>query len=61
MILGVMYLVGCFGVSFAAVFTGASGWEAAGIAALPVSIASGLGVIVWGNVKEHQAKNGTSQ
>jgi hypothetical protein len=30
----------------------------AGLAALNTSLATGLGVIVWGNAQEHRAKNG---
>ena len=54
-LLGFCYLVGCFGVSLAAVLRGVTGWDAAGVASLFASIAGGLGVVVWGNVKEHQA------
>jgi len=30
----------------------------AGLASLNASLATGLGVIVWGNVKSHQSSNG---
>jgi hypothetical protein len=56
--LGLIYLIGCFVIAILAVTRGASGWDALGIASLPTSIATGLGVIVWGNVQEHRAKNG---
>lgn len=56
--LGLFYLLGCFGISAGALWSGHTGWDAVGLASLPVAIASGLGVIVWGNVKEHEAKNG---
>lgn len=59
-VLGVLYLLGCFGVSAGAIFTGATGWDAVGLASLPVAIASGLWTIVWGNVQEHRARSGGS-
>lgn len=58
MLLGTLYLIGCFVMCIMAVWSGNSGWDAAGIAALPTSVATGLGVIIWGNVQEHRAKNG---
>jgi len=30
----------------------------AGLASLNTGLATGLGVIVWGNIQEHRAKNG---
>lgn len=56
--LGLIYLLGCFGVATGAILTGATGWDAVGLASLPMAIATGLGVIVWGNVQEHRANNG---
>lgn len=56
--LGQLYLVGCFGMGIIAALKGQVGWDALGLAAIPTSIAAGLGVIIWGNVQEHRAKNG---
>jgi len=56
--LGLVYLIGSYGLAFAAILTGASGWDAAALASFPVSIATGLGAIVWGNAQEHRARNG---
>lgn len=56
--LGLLYLLGCFTVSAISVSKGVVGWDAAGVASLFASAATGLGVIVWGNVQEHRANNG---
>ena len=57
-ILGETYLVGCFVLFMTALLTGATGWDAVALASIPVAIASGLGVIVWGNVAVARAANG---
>ena len=57
--LGLIYLIGCFAIAIAAAVTGKTGWDAVGLASLPAAISSGLGVIVWGNVQEHRAANGS--
>jgi len=44
------------GVVFAVTIGSATGWEAAGVASLIGAQAAGVGAIVYGNVKEHQAK-----
>ena len=56
--LGLIYLAGTFAISGFSVWKGVTGWDAAGVASLFASAATGLGVIVWGNVQEHRAKNG---
>ena len=56
--LGLIYMLGCFSISIVAVLHGATGWDAAGVASLFVSTATGLGVVVWGNVQEHRTRNG---
>ena len=56
--LGLVYLILCGTVSILAVSNGVTGWDAAGVASLFTSAATGLGVIVWGNVQEHRSKNG---
>ena len=56
--LGILYLVFVSSISYMAVSSGVTGWDAAGVASLFASAATGLGVIVWGNVQEHRAKNG---
>ena len=48
--IGLFYL--CSVVSLAAIY-GPEHWTS--LAALAVSMASGVGVVVWGNVKFHQA------
>ena len=58
MLLGLIYLVGCFTISAMAVNKGVVGFDAAGVASLFASIAVGLGVIVWGNVQSKLAQNG---
>ena len=56
--LGLLYLVGSFGLAITAVYKGVAGWDAVALASIPTSVATGLGVVVWGNSKEHAAKNG---
>jgi len=56
--LGLVYLLLCGAVSILAVNNGVTGWDAAGVASLFASAATGLGVVVYGNVMEHRAKNG---
>jgi len=49
------YLGVCLVLDMQALTTGAD-W--AGIASLNGSLATGLGVVIWGNVREASAKNG---
>ena len=56
-VLGLTYMLGCFGLLALGVYSG----EAAIVGAVAggcVSMAPGVGAIIWGNVKEHQANGG---
>lgn len=57
--LGLVFLVFCFVLDLVAIIYGATeGWNAAGLASLHTSTAAGMLTVVWGNVKEHQSRNG---
>lgn len=58
--LGAFYLVGNFGLAGLAIWTGNDQATAlvAAVAGFATGLATGLGVIVWGNVQEHRARNG---
>jgi len=58
-VLGVLYGIGGFGCILATVLKGSDAGVIAAVAAACLSLATGLGVIVWGNVQEHRAKNGS--
>lgn len=51
-VLGLVYIFACSLLSGYAI---SKGYDWAGIASLNASIATGLGVIVWGNVQTHRA------
>ena len=59
MVLGILYLGGCFAIAGMAVDQGVVGWDAAGVASLFASIAGGLGVVVWGNVQSKKVNGGS--
>jgi len=61
--LGLAYLIVCMILNIIALTGGASMdlQSLGGMAALNTSMATGLGVVVYGNVKEHQAKNGNGK
>ena len=59
--LGVFYMVACTGMDTLCIMNmqGAISLNSlSGLAALNTSLATGLGVIVWGNVQSHRAANG---
>ena len=58
LLLGAGYLAGCFTVGGIAVYHGTV--DLYGLAALCISWATGLGVVIWGNVQEHRARNTAS-
>jgi hypothetical protein len=55
-LLGILYLVFVFGLGVLAI---ANGQSVADVGILAVSAATGLGAIVYGNVKEHEASKGS--
>ncbi len=57
-LLGALYVIGAIGCIESAILTEAGAGVIAAVAGAAVSVSTGLGVIVWGNVQEHIAKNG---
>lgn len=57
-ILGMIYLIGCFVTINLALWKGLSGWDSVAVGSMCVSIATGLGVVVWGNVQAGKNGNG---
>jgi len=55
-LLGALYVIGAIGCIESAILTEAGAGVIGAVAAATVSIATGLGVIVWGNAKEWEAK-----
>ena len=55
--LGMTYVVGCCVLIGMAIWTREAAIVAS-VAGACVSLAPGVGVIVWGNVQEHKTKNG---
>lgn len=58
MALGILYLVGGIGCILTALLRDADAGVLAATAGAFVSLSTGLGVVVWGNVEEHRAANG---
>jgi len=58
MVLGMIYLLGGIGCIVLSLLRDADAGVIAAVAGAFVSFATGLGVVVWGNVQEHRAKNG---
>ena len=58
MALGVLYLLGGIGCIGLALWKDADAGVIASVAGAFVSLSTGLGVVVWGNVQEHRSKNG---
>ena len=56
--LGLVYLIGGIACVGGALYMEAGAGVISSVAAAFVSFATGLGVIVWGNVATHRAKNG---
>lgn len=52
--LGILYLVGGIGCILTAVWRNADPGVIAAVAGAFLSLSSGLGIVVWGNVKEHE-------
>ena len=60
-ILGMSYLIGCFVIIETALAFNADAGVIASVAGGCISIATGLGAVVYANVLEHRAKSGTAQ
>jgi len=56
MALGLVYLILGYACVFLAVFKGADAGVIASVAGACVSLATGMGVVVWGNVRVHEAQ-----
>ena len=56
--LGVLFMACGFSCIIAAILKGSDAGVIAAVAGACLSLATGLGVIVWGNVQEHRASNG---
>ena len=55
-ILGMTYVIGCCVLIALAIYSGDAAIVASAAAAC-VSLAPGVGIIIWGNVHEHKANN----
>ena len=59
-VLGVLYVLGVFACVMTALLQDAGPGVISSVAGVAVSASTGIGVVVYGNIQEHKARNGKS-